>query len=121
MGGDNHRGLLAAIVSTAFAESRPVENERQKRFDRNRDGQLDDREQAQLEEFARTSERAEKMRAEAKEHEEIARKLRAESEELARNLDRRASTPAAGIGRTRKIRRSPAARTVLDATSSGPR
>ena len=85
--------ILAVIVSAAFSESRPVENERQKRFDRNRDGQLDDREQAQLEEFARTSERAEKMRAEAKEHEEIARKLRAESEELARNLENPDSKP----------------------------
>lgn len=85
--------ILAVIVSAAFSESRPVENERQKRFDRNRDGRLDDREQAQLEEFARTSERAEKMRAEAKEHEEIARKLKAESEELASNLDREFQPP----------------------------
>jgi hypothetical protein len=85
--------VLAAAGSTALAESRPVENELQKRFDRNRDGQLDDREQAQLEEFNRTTARAEQLRAEAKEHEEIARKLKAESEELARNLDRQLQTP----------------------------
>jgi hypothetical protein len=85
--------VFASAVSIALAESRPVENELQKRFDRNRDGQLDDREQAQLEEFNRTTARAERLRSEAKEHEEIARKLRAESEELARNLDRQLQTP----------------------------
>jgi hypothetical protein len=85
--------VFASAVSIALAESRPVENERQKRFDRNRDGQLDDREQAQLEEFNRTSARAEELRAQAKEHEEAARKLRAESEELAGNLDRQLQAP----------------------------
>lgn len=88
--------VFAAAVSIAMAESRPVENERQNRFDRNRDGQLDDREFAQLEEFNAASARAEQMRAEANEHEEIARKLRAESEELTRNLDREFQRPKTG-------------------------
>jgi hypothetical protein len=85
--------VFASAVSIALAESGPVENELQKRFDRNRDGQLDDREQAQLEEFARSKSRAEELQAQANEHEEIARKLRAESEELSRNLDRRLQSP----------------------------
>ncbi|NLH15901.1 MAG: hypothetical protein GX455_04930 [Phycisphaerae bacterium] len=80
--------MLAVSFSSVLAESRPVENERQKRFDRDRDGQLNDREQAAMEEFARIGARAEELQAQAKEHEEIARKLRAESEELSRNLDR---------------------------------
>lgn len=79
--------VLAAAVSLALAESRPVENERQKRFDRDRDGQLNDHEQAMMEEFTRAGARAEELQVQAKEHEEIARKLRAESEELSRNLD----------------------------------
>ncbi len=84
---------LISSVSSVRAENRPVENERQKRFDRDRDGQLSDREQALMEEYARRGARAEELQAQAKEHEQLARKLRAESEELSRNLDRQFQAP----------------------------
>ncbi len=80
--------FLVAWVPSTMAESQRVENEQHKRFDRNRDGQLDEGEQNLLKEFERMNGRAEQLRAEANEHQQTARKMLAEADELGRIIER---------------------------------
>ena len=78
-----------ALALVSIAEDRvPVKNELQKRFDRNRDGFIDRREQKPLQKFQEIRERIEKLRSMAREAEEKAKHFRAEAKELKEALKR---------------------------------
>ena len=76
------------LAAASVAEERiPVKNKMQKRFDRNRDGFIDEREMGPLHEFKGARERIEELCAMAREHEENAKRLLAEAEELEREVN----------------------------------
>lgn len=80
---------VLVLAAASIAEERiPVRNNAQKRFDRNRDGFIDEREQEPLHKFQEARGRIEELCVMAREHEENAKRLRAEAEELERELAR---------------------------------
>ena len=87
---------LVLCIASIAQDRVPVKDELQKRFDKNKDGFIDGKEQGMLQKFEQTKERVEKLRVMAREAEEKAKNFRAEAEELQRNMEREFELPPAG-------------------------